>query len=468
MISNKVKKLLASVSALLAMNSVSAATVQTCTLDYQGVVNAVDIDDGIVTGFVKLFAKESRGESFTLVAENGEELERTGTITTAVDLTDFTNDGLTCSFDNRFTPLHSIDEDSPWRQFQMRFDSFYDSNILATYQHNGLNTKIMVANGWTWGTSMAGIHVFEYEGRDFTPVKFDIDQGNGELPAYRAGDTAMSLSGDGGQWQYRASAVSDDGRIVAGYARLEESVNFDQGSVIDESLKFGMVWQLAESCNIDSTKCAGENASRLTSGSADTPTIQVQSLSAPQITRNNAESAQIPDSPNNFKMLSYEADNTMESVFGITTIESGKYLLNGRSASGKAMVAMVTLAEVSGRNARIATLQNFEQAMRLAADQVNVIAVQENKTDCELDPTVEMDGKTVTLRCGYPCPHPSGISQVVNADDGFEYRGGNCAGRLGNIELRAEHAPEPANCKIKYAASRGDGPPRFSTFTEGC
>lgn len=95
MVLNKVKKLLASISALLAVNSVSAATVQTCTLDYQGVINAVDIDDGIVTGFVKLFAKESRGESFTLVAESGEEFERAGTITTAVDLTDFTNDGLT-------------------------------------------------------------------------------------------------------------------------------------------------------------------------------------------------------------------------------------------------------------------------------------------------------------------------------------------------------------------------------------
>jgi hypothetical protein len=469
----------------LASNSVLATTVQTCTLNYSGAMNAIDVENGVVTGIAKMFAKQTEGETFTLVAKNGDEHVRSGTITTTIDLTQFAADGQSCFFDNRFTPIHSISSSRPWRQFQMRFDSLYDSNIMTKYRHNGIETKLMVANGWTWGTDMASIHVFEFVGGEFFPVKFDIDQGNGELPPFRAGNTAMSTSGDGGLWQYRASAVSDDGRLVAGYAKLEESVNFDKGSVISEYDKFGMVWEIAESCSVDSNKCNGENASRLTSGSENTASLQVRSLSGSQINRNAAEKAvfsngenitldrstlkngqvlsfaSIPtdftigynfltgvenvactlidaegaltqnkreridpyviygDSNNGtdyhtrdksiidegeltlsiaaytdrdcngepffndsitltinktdssesrgqsneftgntsgefylvdrqvksnvFEMLSYNPDSTMESVYGVTTIQSGKYIVNGRSVSGKPMVALVTL-----------------------------------------------------------------------------------------------------------------------------
>lgn len=483
-------KLTIGLMTLVSASPAMATTVQTCTMDYSGVINTVDVDNGVVTGIAKLFAKQSDGESFTLVAKNGNEYTRSGTITTTVDLTQFSADGESCNFDNRFTPAHSISEKSPWRQFQMRFDSYYDSNIMARYDHNGIESKLMVANGWTWGTDMAGIHVFEFINGEFFPVKYDVDQGNGELPAFKAGDKVMSMSGDGGLWQYRASAVSDDGRLVAGYAKLEESVRFEQGFSISSAEKFGMVWEIAESCDVDSSKCAQNDASRLTSGSQNSADIAVRSISGSQITRNSGVKAKysngenltytdaalgdgqvisydsIPESftigyrfthgadevictlmdaegaltqenkrervdpyliygesnsgtdqvvyntrdkslfeegelkltihvfpdreckgesfysdtitvtinktdntsspgtpaivatevlsgefylvdvqeeANNFEMLSFDPDSTMESVYGITTIESGKYMVNGRSASGKAMVALVTL-----------------------------------------------------------------------------------------------------------------------------
>lgn len=479
-------KLSVAIIALLSSGAASATSIKTCTLDYSGVMNAIDVDNGVVTGVAKLFAKQSANETFTLVAKDGQEYERSGTITTTVDLTQFAADGESCAFDNRFTPIHSISDNRPWRQFQMRFDSYYDSNIMARYQHNGIDSKLMVANGWTWGTDMAGIHVFEMIDGEFFPVKYDIDQGNGELPAFKAGNTTMNMSGDGGLWQYRASAVSEDGRVVAGYAKLEEDVTFENGSKIKDSDKFGMIWELAESCSIDSTKCNGDDASRLTSGSDSTSNIRVRSLSASQITRDTSEKAvysngenvtietsglsegqiisydAIPteftigyrfltgaenvgctlidtggafthnklerhdpyvifgdanngqdyntrdksvldegeltlaiavysdnncegdpffndsvtvtinktdgtsspgapadeattetsgefylvdrqEQPSNFEMLSFDADSTMSSIFGINTISEGKYLLHGRSASGKAMVALVTL-----------------------------------------------------------------------------------------------------------------------------
>ncbi|MBE1299372.1 MAG: hypothetical protein GJ680_05630 [Alteromonadaceae bacterium] len=474
------------ITTLFLANSAFATTVKTCSLDYSGVFNHVDVENGVVRGIAKIFAKSSTDDPFTLIADNGIEYQRHGTITTTVDLTDFANNGNACNIANRFTPIHSISENSPWRQFQMRFDSYYDSNIVSNYSHNGIQSKLMVANGWTWGTDMATIHVFEMINGEFFPVKYDVDQGNGELAPYMAGDYAMSTSGDGGQWQYRASAVSDDGRLVAGYAKLEESVNFDQGSSISDELKFGMVWEITDSCSANSGTCNNNDASRLTSGSENTPSLQARSISASQITRNSGEKASyargqnvtierdglqqgqiithdsIPTNftfgyefftgvetvactlisasgaldvnnkrerfepyviygdhnagqdyntrnkseigegeltltitgytdrnctadtvftdsvtitvnktdsnedpgtaseqtgdvtgqfyvvdrqelANNFEMLSYDPDNTMESIFGITTISPGKYIVNGRSHSGKAMVALVEL-----------------------------------------------------------------------------------------------------------------------------
>lgn len=477
-----------SIISLLMASSSYATTVQTCTLDYTGSMSAIDVENGVVRGIAKMFAKSSIDSAFTLAAKDGSDYHRHGTITTTIDLSQFVADGQSCNMPNRFTPIHSVSESRPWRQFQMRFDSFYDSNIMARYNHGGINTKLMVANGWTWGTDIATIHVFELSGGEFTPVKFDVDQGNGELPPYLAGDTTMSTKGDGALWQYRASAVSDDGRLVAGYAKLDESVSFSGGASISSDEKFGMVWEIANSCDVDSSKCNNADASRLTSGSENSSGIQVRSLSATQISRNTGQTANeadgnvttvetsdlrqgqvlshsslpenftigyrflsgqdqvtctlmdaegaltvenkrervIPyvifgDSNNgtvyhtrnksivnggdltltinvypeydcsgdviytdtitvnintadnngsagtatqqngpitgefylvnqettntlaNFEMLNFDANSTMEAVYGITTIESGKYLVNGRSASGKPMVALVTL-----------------------------------------------------------------------------------------------------------------------------
>lgn len=474
------------VVSLLIGGDLKATTVKTCSLDYSGVFNAVRVNEEKVIGIAKIFAKEADGIPFTLVTKNDSEYERFGTITSTVDITSFVSDGESCNFDNRFTPIHSVSDSSPWRQFQMRFDSYYDSNIVVKYNHNGIETDLMIANGWTWGADMANIHVFEMIDGEFFPVKQDLDKGNGELAAYVAGGYPMSTSGDKGQWQYRASAASDDGRLIAGYAKLEESVTFENGDEIDNELKFGMIWEVTDSCTVDSSKCNNSDASRLTSGSENTPSLQVRSISAPQLGRNmsakaiftNGENVTIKkdylqqeqillfdnipsnftfgyeftsgsesvqctligasgalaispkkerhtpyvifgdyrggadyetrhksiideggltltisafddencdsdaiytdsltvtinktdniddggtettqvgeitgkfyiidreEHSNDFGLLTYDPDNTMESVFGVTTISPGRYVINGRSHSGKAMLALVEL-----------------------------------------------------------------------------------------------------------------------------
>lgn len=338
---NKFLSAIAIATGFLASTNVFATTIQTCVSEYRGSMNAIHVKDGKVTGIAKLFSSSSEAP-FTLVAKNGAEFERHGTITTTLDLTRFAEDGETCELGSRFTPLHSVDENSPWRQFQMRFDSIYDSTIMAKYDNNGIQSELLVANGWTWGTDLATIHVFELVDGEFLPVKYDIDSGNGELPAYKAGNRSMSTTGDGGLWQYRASAVSSDGRLIVGYARLDESVEFDKGSRISTADKFAMVWEITDSCSINRGKCNNRNASRLTSGSSKTGSIKVQSLSARQLGRNASENAS-KAGLKHFDMLTYDADTTMEDVYGIATIESGKYLVNGRSVSGKAMVVLVTL-----------------------------------------------------------------------------------------------------------------------------
>lgn len=115
-----------------------------------------------------------------------------------------------------------------------------------------------------------------------------------------------------------------------------------------------------------------------------------------------------------------------------------------------------------------AFLESLEGAMRPAASLVNVVAIIENKTDCSTDPTIEMEGETITLRCGYPCPHPNGIANAVTAEDGYAWVGGNCAGQLGTVEVRISDAPDPDNWKIRYTSARQNRPPGISSATGGC
>lgn len=320
----------------------NAMTIKTCVTDYRGSMNTVYAKNGELIGLAKLFASESKNEApFTLVSKDGKEQERHGTITTTIDLDEFAHSG-DCSFGSNFKPLHSIDDNKPWRQFQMRFDSYYDSSIMTTYDHNGIQAELLIANGWTWGTDLATIHVFEINDGEFTPVKYDINKGNGELPAYKAGNRIMSTDGDGGLWQYRASVASDDGRIIAGYAKLDETVNFDNGSRISNKDQFAMIWQLTDSCSINKGKCNGNKASRLTSGSSSSGEIKVQAISTDQFKRKSSENAS-KAGLDKFDMLTFDADSTMAVVYGITTLDSGKYLLNGRSVSGKAMVSTISL-----------------------------------------------------------------------------------------------------------------------------
>ena len=132
-----------------------------------------------------------------------------------------------------------------------------------------------------------------------------------------------------------------------------------------------------------------------------------------------------------------------------------------------AVVAAPKFIDVSS-DARIASLDALEGSLRSATNLVNYKAIIEDKTDCATDPSIEMVGATITLRCGYPCPHPSGIARTVEADAAFTWVGGNCSGQLGAIEVRSNKAPDPSQCKIRYVSARQDRVPSFTKTTDGC
>lgn len=121
-----------------------------------------------------------------------------------------------------------------------------------------------------------------------------------------------------------------------------------------------------------------------------------------------------------------------------------------------------------GSDARIAALESLEGSMRSASKLINVKARIENKTDCSTDPTIDVGSDAITLRCGYPCPHPSGIALAVDADESFTWVGGNCSGQLGAIEVQISEAPDPSSCKIRYSSARSSGPPSYTPTTTGC
>ena len=117
--------------------------------------------------------------------------------------------------------------------------------------------------------------------------------------------------------------------------------------------------------------------------------------------------------------------------------------------------------------ARVAKLEGLAGSMRSAASLVNALAEIENKTDCADDPTVEVGGQTITLRCGYPCPHPNGIGRAV-LTEGYTWSGGNCGGQLGAVEARLSDAADPSNCKARYISARATRPPNIVLSTGGC
>ncbi|MDU0355238.1 prepilin-type N-terminal cleavage/methylation domain-containing protein [Paraglaciecola aquimarina] len=132
-----------------------------------------------------------------------------------------------------------------------------------------------------------------------------------------------------------------------------------------------------------------------------------------------------------------------------------------------AVVAFPKFIDISA-DARIATLESLEGSMRAASKLVNVKAIIQNKTDCAADPTVDVGNDSITLRCGYPCPHPNGIAKAVDTDDSFTWVGGNCSGQLGAIDVRVTNAPDPANCQIRYASARATQAPTYTLKTSGC
>ncbi|GAB2697444.1 type II secretion system protein [Aliiglaciecola sp. 3_MG-2023] len=121
-----------------------------------------------------------------------------------------------------------------------------------------------------------------------------------------------------------------------------------------------------------------------------------------------------------------------------------------------------------GTDARLAALDGLEGAMRSASELVHYKATIEQKTDCDTDPTIDLGSDSITLRCGYACPHPSGIANALEVDDDFTWVGGNCSGQLGNIDVQFSSAPDPSNCKIRYVSARENREPTFTQTTTGC
>jgi MSHA pilin protein MshA len=106
--------------------------------------------------------------------------------------------------------------------------------------------------------------------------------------------------------------------------------------------------------------------------------------------------------------------------------------------------------------------------MRSATKLVNMKAKAESKTDCATDPTIVIGSDVITLRCGYPCPHPNGIAKAVETSANFSWVGGNCSGQLGAIDVRIVDAPDPANWKIHYTSARSTRTPTFTQTITGC
>ena len=119
-------------------------------------------------------------------------------------------------------------------------------------------------------------------------------------------------------------------------------------------------------------------------------------------------------------------------------------------------------------DARVSSLEALEGSMRSASRLVNLKATIEDKLDCATDPTVEMHGATISLRCGFPCPHPSGITNAVITEAPFNWVGGNCGGQLGFIEVQISDAPDPNNCKIRYTSARETQEPGYTITSSGC
>lgn len=132
-----------------------------------------------------------------------------------------------------------------------------------------------------------------------------------------------------------------------------------------------------------------------------------------------------------------------------------------------AIIAIPKFVDI-GTDARLAKIYTLESALITATNLVSLKAQLENKTDCATDPTIALGDTQITLRCGYPCPHPSGIGNAITEADGFEWIGGNCAGQLGNIDARILDAPDPANCKIRYVSARSTRAPEINLTISGC
>ncbi|MBU2878411.1 MULTISPECIES: pilus assembly FimT family protein [Alteromonadaceae] len=132
-----------------------------------------------------------------------------------------------------------------------------------------------------------------------------------------------------------------------------------------------------------------------------------------------------------------------------------------------AVVAAPRFIDLS-TDARLATLDGLEGTLRSASDLVHFKATIEKKTDCDTDPTIELGSESITLRCGYACPHPSGIANAVEIDDSFTWVGGNCSGQLGSIDVQISDAPDPSNCKIRYVSARSTREPTFTQTITGC
>lgn len=308
----------------------SALTIPTsCTLDFDGKVNALYQADGVVYAVAKI--KGEKTNKFTYQDENSTAKKSKLTTTFAVNI----DDANSCGFDsNAVQPLLSAAADTPWQQFQMVNDQRREVTSVVNYTANGYDFTLFAADGHLPDSDLVRPFLFESENGQLSPVKYDISKGQGAAPYASVKNRSMSVSGDGGSWKYQLAEFSSDGYLMTASAYLQETVEFNKNDkVLTPNDKFAIVWDIKHSCDVNKGSCNNKSASTLTFSKAG------KVITSANISRdhsNNASNVGL----GNFDYITYDADRTMAVVSSILQIDNG-YLVAGKSMSGKAMIALV-------------------------------------------------------------------------------------------------------------------------------
>jgi len=322
---NSTSKSLLALSMLAISTGAQAATsVETCTLDFQGNINALVDIDGELHAIAKL--KGESDNKFTY----GDSIERKGHLTTTFSLVfDDTN----CGFSpTSVEPLASQDEGKPWKQFQMVQDQRREVTAQVSFEQD---IPMFIADGRVPDSKLVRPFAFELDDGKWRPIKTEITKGNGSLPPAKVGNRSMSQNSDGGDWRYQLAEVSQDGRLLTASTFVNNPITFKNGDVLDKDTKFAVLWQVRRSCDVNKGACNNKTASTLTLEKSG------KVITSEQIKRNPSNNAG-GMGLGTFDQIIYDADATMAQVSSVIEVADDTYLLSGKSVSGKAMVAKVT------------------------------------------------------------------------------------------------------------------------------